>query len=212
MVTEEKLSFVVEQCFLYLEEIESLEARDLDIGENAKEAMQFSSAVIDIVREVQALRDAWLSAEAALTDAGLPINNGETLSDAIERIKDELEQCSAEVHRLRAELADMRKDLNDARSNWESAVEYGRERDAELSECKRALAVRSIDERYASRMAVLLECALMRHGGSCWDDGMALLEEYRAEWRAVSDDPPTFMGEPVIDAAMQADSGKGGVE
>lgn len=144
--------------------------------------------------------------------AGLPLVIGESLSDAIERVKHEREQCAAEVHRLRAELAAMREDLNDARSNWEAAVEYGRERDAELAECKRELAVRSIDERYANRLAVLLECALMQHDGSCWDDGMALLEEYRAAWVMVSDDPHTFMGEPIIDAAMQADSGKDGVE
>lgn len=57
----------------------------------------------------------------------------------------------------------------------------------------------AVDCDYAHRLATMLECALLNRLGS-WDEGHALLDEYRAACRAVMPDAPTFMGEPVIHA------------
>ena len=50
----------------------------------------------------------------------------------------------------------------------------------------------------------MLECALLNRLGS-WDEGHALLDEYRAACRAAMPDAPTFMGEPVIDDVYTAE-------
>lgn len=59
--------------------------------------------------------------------------------------------------------------------------------------CNRASA---IDEHYASRLAFLLECMLVDPHGH-WNEAVALLDEYKAEWEKVNPSPPTFMGEPM---------------
>lgn len=53
-----------------------------------------------------------------------------------------------------------------------------------------------IDERYASRLALMLECLIVDYHGH-WNEACALLDEYKAEWEKVNPSPPTFMGEPM---------------
>jgi len=53
-----------------------------------------------------------------------------------------------------------------------------------------------IDDRYAGRLALLLECMLIDPSGY-WNEAAALLDEYKAEWDKVNPQPPTFMGEPM---------------
>ncbi len=60
----------------------------------------------------------------------------------------------------------------------------------------------SIGDRYAHRLAVMLECALLNPNGT-WDDAHKLLDEYRAEHGREFPSPATFMGEPVIEAPQQ---------
>ncbi|MCL6470127.1 MAG: hypothetical protein AAFO57_00210 [Pseudomonadota bacterium] len=60
--------------------------------------------------------------------------------------------------------------------------------------CQRA---RAIDEHYAGRLALMLECALIDPNGY-FDAACALLDKYKAEWDKVNPPPPTFMGEPII--------------
>lgn len=57
------------------------------------------------------------------------------------------------------------------------------------------LSAQNIDDRYASRLAFMLECVLLDYHGH-WDAACALLDEYKAEWDRVNPAPPTFMGEP----------------
>jgi hypothetical protein len=59
--------------------------------------------------------------------------------------------------------------------------------------CKRG---QEIDERYASRLAFLLECMLVDSHGH-WNEAANLLDEYKSEWQKLNPSPPTFMGEPV---------------
>ena len=59
-----------------------------------------------------------------------------------------------------------------------------------------ALRLVRADQSYAHRLAVMLECALLDRRGT-WDDGHALLGEYRAAC-AMPDEPQTFMGEPLL--------------
>ena len=59
------------------------------------------------------------------------------------------------------------------------------------------MSLHAVDCDYAHRLATMLECALLNRLGS-WDEGHALLDEYREACRAVMPDAPTFMGEPVI--------------
>ena len=61
------------------------------------------------------------------------------------------------------------------------------------------MSLHAVDCDYAHRLATMLECALLNRLGS-WDEGHALLDEYREACRAVMPDAPTFMGEPVIHA------------
>lgn len=77
--------------------------------------------------------------------------------------------------------------------------EIGRAIDALCDEAELmadALKLKTAGEEYAHRLAVMLECALLDRRGT-WDDGHALLAEYRAACVMV-DEPQTFMGEPVL--------------
>lgn len=65
----------------------------------------------------------------------------------------------------------------------------------EITKLRVALALHCADSAYAHRLAVMLECALLDRDGA-WDDGHALLAEYRAAC-AQPDEPRTFMGEPL---------------
>ena len=73
----------------------------------------------------------------------------------------------------------------------------GEEAAAEIEMLRDALALHEVGSAYAHRLAVMLECALLDRSGT-WNDGHALLDEYRAACRAVAPEPPTFMGEPVL--------------
>ena len=53
-----------------------------------------------------------------------------------------------------------------------------------------------IDERYAGRLAILLECMLIDPNGY-WNEAASLLDEYKAEWDRVNPPLPTFMGDPM---------------
>ena len=54
----------------------------------------------------------------------------------------------------------------------------------------------NIDDRYAGRLAFMLECLIVDYHGN-WDAACKLLDEYKAAWEAVNPSPPTFMGEPM---------------
>ena len=64
---------------------------------------------------------------------------------------------------------------------------------------REALALHEVGSAYAHRLAVMLECALLDPTGT-WNEAHALLDEYRAACRAAApmQEPPTFMGEPVV--------------
>lgn len=66
----------------------------------------------------------------------------------------------------------------------------------EIAKLCDALKLKTAGDEYAHRLAVMLECALLDRRGA-WDDGHALLAEYRAACR-MADEPPTFMGEPLV--------------
>lgn len=55
---------------------------------------------------------------------------------------------------------------------------------------------RDIDERFAGRLAVALECMTFDPTGF-YNQSCALLDEYKAEWEKVNPSPPTFMGEVI---------------
>lgn len=72
----------------------------------------------------------------------------------------------------------------------------GDEAAAEIEMLRDALKLKTAGEEYAHRLAVMLECALLDRRGT-WDDGHALLAEYRAAC-AMTHEPMTFMGEPLL--------------
>ena len=47
---------------------------------------------------------------------------------------------------------------------------------------------RSIDERYAPRLALMLECMLL-NPDKCWDEAAALCDAYRTEWDKLNPSP-----------------------
>ena len=59
-----------------------------------------------------------------------------------------------------------------------------------------ALAAKSIDDAYAGRLALMLECAILDPIG-VFDEACTLLDAYKAEWDRINPPPPTFMGEPM---------------
>lgn len=59
--------------------------------------------------------------------------------------------------------------------------------------CRRGSA---IDEKYASRLAFMLECMIVDYHGH-WNAACELLDEYKGEWERVNPSPQTFMGEPM---------------
>jgi hypothetical protein len=69
----------------------------------------------------------------------------------------------------------------------------------EIERLASALPLHEVGSAYAHRLAVMLECALLDPTGA-WNDAHALLDEYRAACRAAApmQEPPTFMGEPVV--------------
>jgi hypothetical protein len=68
-----------------------------------------------------------------------------------------------------------------------------------LADMGEVLALHEVGSAYAHRLAIMLECALLDRAGT-WEDGNALLDEYRAACRAAapSSELPTFLGEPVV--------------
>ncbi len=57
-----------------------------------------------------------------------------------------------------------------------------------------------VADRYAHRMAMVLECVLMdRASDRWWNEGMQLIGEYRSEMSAIHEQhSPTHMGEPLL--------------
>ena len=98
-----------------------------------------------------------------------------------------------------AEIAALRKRAEDAEADAALAVGRTAMRCAELETMREALALHEVGSAYAHRLAVMLECALLDPTGT-WNEAHALLDEYRAACRAAApmQEPPTFMGEPVV--------------
>lgn len=77
----------------------------------------------------------------------------------------------------------------------------------ENAELRAALKLRAVDTEYAHHLAVMLECALLDRKGT-WDDGHALLEEYRAANRAAGWEVPTNIhGEFATENTLQPNAG-----
>lgn len=77
----------------------------------------------------------------------------------------------------------------------ELIVENSRLQNA-LTDAKDALVGKSIDDAYAGRLALMLECAILDPNGF-FTEACALLDAYKAEWEKINPLPPTFMGEPM---------------
>lgn len=54
----------------------------------------------------------------------------------------------------------------------------------------------AIDEQYAHKLALELECMLIDPDRN-WDSAAKVLDAYKQDWDEVNPRPPTFMGEPV---------------
>ncbi len=113
--------------------------------------------------------------------------------------------CRGDEERLDeadTELADLRQAC---REGWRYAAEL----DEERKRLADVLPLHEVGSAYAHRLAVMLECALLDPTGT-WNEAHALLDEYRAACRAAApmQEPPTFMGEPVVmpNAIYPADS------
>lgn len=119
------------------------------------------------------------------------------------------EWAANEIERLRADLRDMRDRAEAAEENAmpdDLTRELDRlrhengDRGNQIINLRRELAdmsvISGIDDRYAGRLAFMLECLIVDYHGH-WDAACALLDEYKAEWDRVNPSPPTFMGEPM---------------
>lgn len=84
--------------------------------------------------------------------------------------------------------------LLDAHNRLQATHAEYKEAFARVSEASR---LQSADAEFAHRLATMLECALLNRIGA-WDEGHALLDEYRAACCAAMPEPQTFMGEPVL--------------
>lgn len=88
------------------------------------------------------------------------------------------------------------RNYHSKRTGRNDVVEILDECKDEILKLRDALKLKTAGDEYAHRLAVMLECALLDRRGT-WDDGHALLAEYRSAC-AMADEPPTFMGEPVL--------------
>lgn len=130
------------------------------------------------------LEKVWQACAAALqswiaskfTKLDKPKYKGDPMLDAV--LATESPEFRAWVNSLPAEYW-ARYDLSAARIGWESR---GRQLD---------------EPAFAHRLAVMLECALLNRR-TAWDDGHALLDEYRKACSQPTEDSPTHMGEPVL--------------
>lgn len=151
------------------------------------------------------------SVETALAASGLPLVDGESLSDAIERVKHEREQCAAEVHRLREENSRLVNMLEEKR---QLIVSFdGR---SVFVDGMGELDVDSADallQENAELRAALAEC---RKDAERYRDALMDIRDY---WnRDTNEQAMKGACEHTIDVAfealdgyaMQADSGKGG--
>lgn len=93
-----------------------------------------------------------------------------------------VEQQIGEIERLRQEVTMLRQ-------------EYAADT-VEIAELETRAAIRSIDDRFCGRLALMLECVILDLHGH-FELACRLLDEYKAEWEKVNPSPPTFMGEPM---------------
>lgn len=116
----------------------------------------------------------------------------------IERLRLQIKRCGGEAcmgYRV------------DGAAHWvraERLVEAHREIErlrAERDALRETLPLHEVGSAYAHRLALILECALLDPTGT-WNDGHALLDAYRAACQAANPEPPTFMGEPVVNAVL----------
>ena len=77
---------------------------------------------------------------------------------------------------------------------WQAACAWQRE------QLDPADAMTEVADRFAHRMALVLECVLMGNSSDrWWNEGHELIGEYRSAMNAIHErESPTFMGEPVI--------------
>jgi hypothetical protein len=111
--------------------------------------------------------------------------------------RDCAEAAQAEVARLTAELGD----LPQAQAEMLSEIKALRTKNSNLRHDGNERAMLQIADKYAHRMAMLLECIVMSvpSGTAYWDEAMATLDGYRGEMNAIHEQgSPTHMGEPVL--------------
>jgi hypothetical protein len=94
----------------------------------------------------------------------------------------------ADVMRAEQELRDLRRRVSDL--------------EGDLAQMAEAMRMHEVGSAYAHRLAIMLECALLDRPGT-WEDGHALLDEYRAACRAAAPEAPTFLGAPVVSATAR---------
>ena len=77
---------------------------------------------------------------------------------------------------------------------WQAACAWQREEREPID------AMTEVADRFAHRMALVLECVLMGNSSDrWWNEGHELIGEYRSAMNAIHErESPTFMGEPVI--------------
>ena len=115
--------------------------------------------------------------------------------------RDCAEVVQTEVARLTAELGD----LPQSQAEMLAEIKALRANNRDLLDQRYALMqmepMAEIADRYAHRMAMLLECIVMSvpSGTAYWDEAMATLDGYRGEMNAIHEQhSPTHMGEPVL--------------
>lgn len=112
----------------------------------------------------------------------------------------DLSEARRIIEQQRAEIERLRNDLVGAAECIANQSQTIARQINELARLKSDLVVMrdtyGIDDRYAGRLAIMLECALLDHTGT-FNEACRLLDEYRAEWDRVNPQPSLFMGEPV---------------
>ena len=112
----------------------------------------------------------------------------------------DLSEARRIVEQQRGEIERLRNDLSGAAECIANQSQTIARQMDELARLKADLALMrdtyGIDDRYAGRLAIMLECTLLDHTGT-FNEACRLLDEYRAEWDRVNPQPSLFMGEPV---------------
>jgi hypothetical protein len=118
------------------------------------------------------------------------------LTDAVTVPGNKLREMQAAITAKDSEIADLKESLRVSQQSEKEAWRYLPEVKDEVATLRQQLEGHRIDEQFAQKLAMELECMLLDPVGY-WDKAAKVLGDYRDAWEKISPTPLSFMGEPM---------------